>query len=125
MKKAERFVRALEQAEREHELGPLVEMFSDDAELRRINSEEPYHGSSGARDFWSEYLGLFQEICSRFNHVVEADGTAVLEWEASGRFESGAPIHYRGVSVIEFEGDKVRAFRTYYDSAAFTQHAHA
>ena len=36
-------------------------------------------------------------------------------------FHGGKPIHYRGVSSLSFEGDgdKVKAFRTYYDSAAF------
>ena len=121
MKQAERFVRALEQVEESHSPDPLVQLFTDDAELLRLNSDEPYRGRMGARTFWNEYLSLFREIRSHFIKVMEYGNTVVLEWHASGQFETGGPVQYRGVSVVEFQGDLVRRFRTYYDSAAFTQ----
>lgn len=125
MKASELFIRSLEKLEQTHTPEPLLELFTDNSALTRLDSEEIYGGRDGARAFWSEYLSLFKEIHSRFTHVLEAGNTAVLEWEAEGHFESGQPIHYRGVSIVEFQGDKVRRFRTYYDSARFIEHAHA
>ncbi len=42
-----------------------------------------------------------------------------MEWVASGQLKGGQPTEYRGVSLIEHDGQAVTAFRTYYDSAAF------
>jgi ketosteroid isomerase-like protein len=36
------------------------------------------------------------------------------------QLKSGTPIKYKGVSIVEFAGGKVKRFATYYDSAAFT-----
>ena len=51
--------------------------------------------------------------------MIAGDGGAALEWESEGALPTGAPIRYRGVSLLEFAGDRVKRFRTYYDSAAF------
>ena len=34
-----------------------------------------------------------------------------MEWEATGQLAGGHDIAYRGVSVIEHDGEKVHAFR--------------
>ncbi|MFN7140538.1 MAG: nuclear transport factor 2 family protein [Limisphaerales bacterium] len=125
MNASQTFIRSLQESEQSHNPEPLLRLFADQCTLTRLNSDEPYNGRDGAKLFWDEYLGLFREIRSRFTNVIESGNTAVLEWDAEGRFETGEPIHYRGVSIVEFDGDKVRKFRTYYDSAPFTQHAHA
>lgn len=123
--KADRFISALHECESQHSPEPLLALFADDVELQRLNSDEPYRGHQGAHDFWNEYLSLFKDVRSDFTNVIEAGDVAVLEWTAHGHFESDTPISYRGVSIVEFAGDRVRRFRTYYDSAAFTQPAHA
>ena len=51
--------------------------------------------------------------------MLDADSGSVLEWVSRGALPDGAPVEYRGVSVLEVEGDRVRKFRTYYDSAVF------
>lgn len=96
---------------------PLVELFADDAELANLARAE--RGRDGARRFWEEYRRAFGTIRSEFAAVIVGDGAAALEWESSGTLPSGAPIRYRGASVLEVDGDRVRRFRTYYDSAAF------
>jgi hypothetical protein len=40
----------------------------------------------------------------------------VLEWTTEATLASGEPIAYRGVSLLEHDGDHVVSFRTYYDS---------
>ena len=58
-------------------------------------------------------------VRSEFSRVQEVGGLGVLEWTASGRLPGGREIPYRGVSLLDVQGGKVSAFRTYYDSAAF------
>lgn len=116
---AERFMHTLQQIEETGDVEPLVTMFSEDAELSNLAMAEPLRGKEGARQFWQKYLSVFELIHSKFTNVTEGDNTAALEWVSQGALSSGESIHYRGVSVIETDGGRVRCFRTYYDSAAF------
>ena len=50
--------------------------------------------------------------------VKEADGFAVLEWTSDAELAAGKRVTYRGVSILEADGDRVARFRTYYDTAA-------
>jgi ketosteroid isomerase-like protein len=115
---AERFVRTLRDAEQSRDPTRLAELFTDDAELSNLTQDEPRRGKAGARQFWAEYLHSFGKVRSQFGKVVEADGAAVLEWEAEASLRDGPPVRYRGVSILETAGDRVKRFRTYYDTAA-------
>ncbi len=42
-----------------------------------------------------------------------------MEWTAQGALSNGRPLTYGGVSLVEHEGEQIRRFRTYYDSAVF------
>lgn len=119
----QRFIDGLRRAEDEHQPGPVADLFGDDAELANLTHERK--GRDGARQFWSEYLNAFKSVRSEFFAVNEADGFAVLEWTSAGELPTGAPIAYKGVSVLETAGGVVRKFRTYYDSAAFVAPAPA
>ncbi len=116
---AQRFMDALQTIENEGEAGAVVELFAEDASLKRLSQREAYEGRDGARQFWQEYLATFQRLETTFHNVVEAGAQVVLEWESAGTLPGGSPLHYSGVSILEFDGDKVGNFRTYYDSAAF------
>lgn len=123
---AEMFIQALQQTEQTGDAGQLVEMFADDAEVSNLSLPEPLRGRAGARQFWQGYLHQFDHIRSEFRDVSEADGKAVLEWRAKGALRGAPPIFYRGVTLLDIEGERVRRFRSYYDSAAFLQpHAQA
>lgn len=115
---AEKFMNTLQEIENAGDPQALVELFAENAELRRL-SQETMKGKEGAREFWTEYLNMFESISSSFNHVIESDDGVLLEWKSEGKLPNGHPIEYRGVSVLELEGDRVKNFRTYYDSAAF------
>ena len=116
---SEQFMSALQQAERTGALDPLLALFHDDAEALNLGRTEPARGKDGIREFWQGYLSAFRDIGSEFTHVLHADSGSVLEWVSRGALPDGSPVEYRGVSVLEVEGDKVRKFRTYYDSAVF------
>lgn len=117
---AEVFMKTLQEIENSRDPGALVALFADDSELINLALTEPLHGTEGAQRFWTNYLAAFDKIHSDFNHVTQTDGTAVLEWVSQGSMAgTGQDFNYRGVSVIEHEGDKVKRFRSYYDSAVF------
>ena len=40
-------------------------------------------------------------------------------WTSDATLTDGRPLQYRGVTVIDLDGDKVSKLRTYYDSAQF------
>ena len=120
MSLAETFKSDLQRLEQERSVDIIVKHFSDDATLKRL-TPETYKGKSEAETFWQEYLDTFKTQETAFSHTTTADGTAVLEWTSKGELPNGQPFEYSGVSVLEHDGDKVSAFRTYYDSATFAE----
>lgn len=90
--------------------------------MRNLTTQT-WTGVDGAREFWSAYLANFRRIRSEFTHHTDDGHTGVMEWEATGQLGDGTDIAYRGISVIEHDGQSVHAFRTYYDSAAFVKPA--
>jgi ketosteroid isomerase-like protein len=115
-----RFMEALQGAEQTGDIGPLVALFADDAELSNLGGTEPSRVPAGASHFWRAYLDVFQDIRSTFTLVVEGDGAAALEWVSEGDLPGGRPIRYAGVSLLEIGDGRIRRFRAYYDPAAFT-----
>lgn len=112
------FKEALKTIEQEKTPDAVLAFFGEDAKLTRLNGES-YEGEDGAKQFWNEYLETFKSQETTFNHTTEGDGTVVLEWTSKGKLPNDKDFEYRGVSVLEGEGEKVSAFRTYYDSAVF------
>jgi len=116
---AEQFMTALRELEASGDTEPLMALFSDEPEAANLGRAQPAEGRDGVRRFWQDYLDAFDGIRSEFTHVVEGEGGVVLEWVSRGKLRNGEPVEYRGVSVLELEGDRVSRFRTYYDSAVF------
>lgn len=116
------FMHALQEAETSNDPSPLVALYAEDSTTENL-SIGPMRGQDGARDFWRRYLDVFQDIRSEFFHQSDDERTGTMEWVARGHLKSGKPIEYKGISVIEVEGGKVKKFRTYYDSAAFVHEA--
>ncbi len=97
----------------------LLGLFSDDAELIRPELEESPGEDSDAASFWRSYLSPFNEIRTTFTHVDDSGHLAVLEWTSEGALAQGRPITYQGVSLLTYDGDRIRRFSTYFDTAAF------
>ena len=118
----ETFMQALQTAEESGDPASLVALFAENATLQNLTTHR-WNGVDGARDFWQMYLSNFQSIRSQFTHHLDDGRMGLMEWEATGKLSDGTDIAYRGASVIEHDGQKVTAFRTYYDSAAFVKPA--
>ena len=115
-RRAKRFIEALHELEEAWDVEPIVSLYAEAADISNPVSRHHHQGQDGARDFWSSYRGTFDEIHSDFRHVLEDGDTAILEWTSRGRAANGGEIRYGGVSVLEFENDRIRSFRSYFDS---------
>ena len=113
---AHRFADALHRLEDARDVEAMAQLFTDDADVSNPLVKHPGEGKQGAREFWTMYRASFDEIKSTFRHIVthEEERVGFLEWVSEGSM-AGQPVHYGGVSVIDYEGDKVTAFRTYFD----------
>jgi hypothetical protein len=123
-KAAEKFKQALQHLERTGELNALVALFSEDAVLSRQGKIANGGGLETTREFWGHYLASFQEIHSTFTSTLIAEELVVLEWFSEGALVGGSPVNYGGVSLLLLDpSGRVKAFRTYFDSAALEQFA--
>lgn len=121
---AERFMKTLREIEETGRAELMAEMFADDAEISNLATIEPMRGRDGARQFWMAYLDAFDDIRSQFTRVIENDNQIALEWKSHCVLRDGSRVDYRGVSLLETEGGRVRRFHAYYDSAMFLKPHH-
>ena len=116
---ADNFVAALRKLEEEEDVELLVEIHTDDCEVGNVSVPGTFRGHEGLREFWTSYRSTFGEMKSEFRNVFAAEGGAALEWTTEGTL-NGERVSYDGVSILEFEGDKVRRFMAYFDTRRLT-----
>ncbi|MCP3137258.1 nuclear transport factor 2 family protein [Pyxidicoccus xibeiensis] len=121
MERAQRFVDALTRLEESGDLEGLVSLFSDDAQVSNVASPRVFSGQDGARQFWKEYKGTLGQVKSTFRNMIEAGDRVALEWETQGTARNGAAVAYEGVSIIEWDGDRISRFFAYFDPHALGQ----
>ena len=110
----EEFIRLLGEVEAGGDTKALASLFTDGCEVGNLTLTQPLHGIGGAGEFWTHYQKTLGDVRSVFkNKIVDGD-RAALEWETEG---SDGKIHYRGVSILEYEGDKIVRFFAYFDPA--------
>jgi len=114
-RRAQTFIDALHKLEDAKDVEPIASLYAEDADISNPVTRHEHQGPDGARDFWSSYRSAFDEIHSDFRHVLEDGNTAILEWTSRGRAGDGNEIGYGGVTVLEFEDDRIQSFRTYFD----------
>lgn len=115
MERAQRFVDALAKLEESGDLEPLVSLFGEDAQVSNVASRRVFSGLDGARQFWTEYKAMLARVRSTFRNMIEAGDRVALEWETQGTAHNGAAVSYEGVSIIEWDGDRIRRFYAYFD----------
>ena len=110
---AQTFIDALHRLEGERDVDAIASLFAADAVIS--NPLVKTKGGEGVAEFWGAYRKSFDDIRSEFSTILEKDGRVALEWRSTGSAK-GRPFAYEGVSILE-AGEKVTAFRTYFDSA--------
>ena len=120
MSRAQDFADALQRLEQDGDVDAFVELFADDVALIRPEPGNGGEGPDGARTFWTDYLGQFEQIRSTFSRVEQDGALGELEWVGEGALRTGRSVSYAGVSLLTFDdAGKVTRFATYYDTAAF------
>ena len=112
---ADRFIDALYKLESDNDAEPLARFFTGEAEVGNVLVPDKFHGPDGAREFWGEYRKTFKEMRSTFRNKIVGDGSVALEWITEA---DGHSVNYSGVSIFEFQGDKITRFRAYFDPSA-------
>ncbi|MCG8916502.1 nuclear transport factor 2 family protein [Actinokineospora sp. PR83] len=110
------FVAALRRFEQNSEPADLVELFADGATATRLDSRGD---RTDVEAFWREYRDQFQDLSTTFVNAVEGSGQCALEWTSKATMPDGRPVEYRGVTVLDLDGERIARLRTYYDSAVF------
>ena len=114
---SEKFIEALKNLEATGETEDIVALFAEDCEVGNVSLTENLKGTDGAREFWTNYRKTFKEVRSEFKNKLAADGTAALEWTTTGTSENDHEISYEGVSILEYEDDKISRFYAYFNPA--------
>lgn len=113
----EKFIEALKKLEFENSSEEIVALFSDESEIGNVAATELFQGQTGAREFWKNYRDTFDKIESSFKNKIVSGSTAALEWTSVGTSKNGSQINYEGVSILKFDGDKIRRFFAYFNPA--------
>lgn len=118
---ARRFLEALASLESSGDVAAMDGVFAESATLRRMTHGGQEQATESVAEFWTAYRAVFSDITSEFTAVTEGPGSVVLEWTSTGTSNTGTPLCYNGISVLDLphEGEALTGFRTYYDSAAF------
>ncbi len=110
---AKTFIDALWKLEEDRDLDTIVSLFSEDSEVGNVVTEDK---NIGAREFWKNYRANFDQVKSTFRNEIVTDSTAALEWTTTGTNTDGHDFEYEGVSVMEFDGDRITRFHAYFDA---------
>ncbi len=113
------FIDALHRLEESGNVDVIADLFADDAELSNPLVLHGPDGDNGAKAFWASYHAALGAASSQFLNVIVDEGKAVLEWRTATEID-GRPTSYAGVSVIETDGEKITAFRAYFDPRQLT-----
>jgi ketosteroid isomerase-like protein len=109
------FIDALGRLEAERDVEPLVQLFAEDSRCENLTGQGDHTGPEGARAFWSEDRGLFDDVHSEFRNTVSEAGVSMLEWKRTGTGRGGDAIDLVGVSVVEFREGQITRFAGYFD----------
>jgi ketosteroid isomerase-like protein len=115
--RARTFADALQTFEKDGDAAAFAALFTDDAVTRRFDARGERRGE--VEQFWQEYRSQFDSISTTFSDAVEGGDRVALEWTSDATLADGRPLQYRGVTVIDLDGDKISKLSTYYDSAQF------
>jgi ketosteroid isomerase-like protein len=78
-----------------------------------------YVGHQGIEQYWSQWRAAVGQLSFKIEEMIDAGDSVVIVARRQGRGEhSGLEVSDRVIQVYEFEGDKCRRVREYYDRDA-------
>lgn len=99
----------------------IMSFFTKDAVYANVPIDPPNVGQEMIRKTIESFVGMAEAIEFRVHHQGESPKGTVLN-ERTDRFKIGGRWVEAGVmGVFELEGDKIKAWRDYFDMAQFTK----
>jgi uncharacterized protein len=78
-----------------------------------------YVGHQGIEQYWSQWRAAVGQLSFKIEEMIDAGDSVVIVARRQGRGEhSGLEVSDRVIQVYEFEGEKCRRVREYYDRDA-------
>jgi len=109
---AKKFIDALGKLESDRDLETICALFSEDCEVGNVVTDDK---NIGAKEFWNSYRETFDKVHSTFRNEIIADDVTALEWTTSGTNSDGHEFEYDGVSILEFDGERITRFHAYFN----------
>ncbi len=130
MAQVEKIARSLYEHWNKREFDKIESLYDDDCEIVIVGSDTRFRGRSGALEFERMWADAFPDGKVTIDKVVTAGDCAVVEYTGTGTQTgklrtpggdieaTGRSVTLRLCDVMEFRGERIRALRTYFDSAA-------
>ncbi len=112
---AEQFISALGEIEHNKNFDQMLALYTDSSEIGNVALSEPLKGQEGAKEFWTSYRDSFDHVSSSFSNKIINDNIIALEWTTEFNRQNSDESSYRGVSVIETGGGKIKRFFAYFN----------
>ena len=99
----------------------ILQAFTRDAVYHERVLEEPIHGHKGIREYWQDKVCTDQsDIHFKLLKVYIVQDTAIAEWDADFYSEEKQMrVHMREVAILEFEGERIKHLREYWQSEKY------
>lgn len=112
----ENFINALHKLEETGEPNEIAALYTENAEIVNVVSPKKFTGTEGAREFWTRYRETFGGMQSEFRNKIVGGNSAALEWTTRGISKENHEITYSGVTILEFDGDKISRSCAYFNA---------
>jgi steroid delta-isomerase len=103
---------------RANDVDAWVSLFGADSTARDPVGTTPHRGHGGLRDFLSGVLRQFESFGLTEEEVFCVPGGAAVRWSGSGRGKNGKEVAFRGIDVINIDGEgRITSLDAYWDTA--------
>jgi steroid delta-isomerase-like uncharacterized protein len=105
----------------------VMALYADDARFEEVVAGgAATHGHDGLAAYLAALFAAFPDFALTPTAGFLVGDQAAVEWTVTGTYRgrfgtlppgTGQPITIRGASILEFDGDKIRSDREYWDAA--------
>jgi steroid delta-isomerase-like uncharacterized protein len=110
-----------------HDVDSLMQLFTDDIVYEDVALGRVNRGKAELTTFAKEFLSSFPDVTFEATSKSASESRGAAEWTMRGTNLGDSPempatgksVEVRGVSVLMFEGDRIRRCTDYWDAAGF------
>jgi ketosteroid isomerase-like protein len=110
----------LDEAIEQHDVDKVVTFFSQDCEIETIGLT--LKGHDGARKWMSWLVAQLPNISFKPRVILVQGNLLIEEYAALTKTEDGTDIESKQCEVLEYENDKLKSLRIYFDRLDFAEY---